>query len=136
MITRVTKPPTITRPMRKPVNTGGKARAAQLPKTSSNRSSFAFQSQSSASIAGSTKHRTGGTINLEPKSVTYRNPAMVAGKSQQNRFNSPKSSHSNGFGLSKTATVQHESHKTFQTGKELSSPCGGSYYRQGGTTGR
>ena len=69
MITRVSKPPTLTKPMRKPTTTGGKARAAQLPKTNSNRSSFAFQSSSSTSQIGSSKAKIAGTMSFEPKSA-------------------------------------------------------------------
>lgn len=65
MITRVTKPPTMSKPMRKPTATGGKARAAQLPKASSNKSSFAFQSQSSTSQNVSTKHKMAGTMSFD-----------------------------------------------------------------------
>merc|ERR1719464_2478467 len=103
MITRVSKPPSMTKPMRKPVNTGGKARAAQLPKTNSNRSSFAFQSSASTSQIGSSKHKTAGNMNFEPESALGG-----ATKPAGNRFSSPKTSHSNGFGLSKTVSGQTE----------------------------
>ena len=99
MITRVTKPPAVSKPMRKPAATGGKARAAQLPKTNSNRSSFAFQSQSSTSQIGSSKAKIAGTMSFEPKSAL-----PVQQRPGQNRFASPRTSHTKGFGLSKTAT--------------------------------
>ena len=111
MITRVTKPPTMTKPMRKPVNVGGKARAAQLPKTNSNRSSFAFQSSASTSQIGSSKHKTAGNMNFEPKSALGG-----ATKPAGNRFASPKTSHSHGFGLSKTVSGQTESHLNIHGG--------------------
>ena len=129
MITRVPKPPTMHTSVRKPATTGGKARAAQLPKGSaSGKSSFCLASnQSTSSLARSTK--PGGFRS----SQGYN--AGVPGSA--NRFSSPKVS-GNGLGLSKTATVQHESKRFGAQGgkdsvKELYSPAG---CKSGLTTGR
>lgn len=126
MITKFPKTPS-TNNYRKPNTNTGKARAAQVPKGSASaKSSFFLNSQASTSSLAHSAKRGGFMSSQGNHPVPMDNSAsgsstLKGTKSQQNpggRFASPKVSAS-GFGLSKTATIQHEKRNPNMSTKEF-----------------